>query len=207
MIKKIDYLLLLICLIGIFGCTKQIPPKKNSEQLRIDSITKIDLIKKDSIKKVESLMRQKYNFINYTNQFIKENPNWNNNGFTKKEGDKKFKTRLIEDFNKIGYYNKFELKKVLVDGKKVHIYLDAKTVGVWLSIVGTLDKSIDVSSLKEGYTYKITGGKFQRFIGPESVASLTGWRIMLETDEFGYNDGSYCFGSSYWRNLELSSVN
>jgi hypothetical protein len=206
--RKIIFIL--FCTLGFYSCTKPVPVMKTPEQLRVDSIAKADSVRKDSVIRAQVMLGRKYNFITYTNNFLSENPNWLNNGFTKKEGDKEFKKLLAKDFSKIGYYNKFELRNVLVNGNKIHIHLIATSASVWLSIVGTLDKSVDTNSLKEGDVYRISGGKFIKFIGSEDASNLTGWNITLMTDEVGIDNNvgkSYSFGSSYWKNIKLKRAN
>lgn len=159
----------------------------------------------------DSIMKFKFN--RFIDDYITKNPEWNNNGLTKKDGDIKFKKHLIKNFNDVVKNNGFELKKVLISNNKPkHVVLYGQMYRVYITIVGTLDKSVDVTKLVEGKGYIITSGKFIRFIGFDDLSNLTGWNFTLETTEFGrepnnkfYDDGEYIYsyGTSYWKNIVL----
>lgn len=168
----------------------------------------IPVIKESTIP--DSIMKFKFN--RFIDDYITKNPGWNNNELTKKNGDIKFKKYLIKNFNDVVKNNGFVLQSVLVsNGKPNHVVLRGQMNRVYITIVGTLDKtSVDVTKLVEGKGYIITGGKFIRFIGFDDLSNLTGWNFTLETTEFGREpdiissyEFIYSYGTSYWKNLIL----
>ena len=192
-----NIIFIFVCLLFLSACNNT--PKQET----IASKTP-EQVKEDSIKNVEKNRIYNLNFVRFTDNFIKKNPNWLNNSATKKEGNKKFKKLLSENFSEIVKYNRFTLDRVLIaDGKRTHVVLSGANSGIWISIVGTLDKSVNINNLKEGRNYTISSGKFIRFIDFDDLSNLTGWEFMLMTGDFGKDSMGYEYGSSYWKNIIL----
>ena len=192
-----NIIFIFVCLLFLSACNNT--PKQET----IASKTP-EQVKEDSIKNVEKNRISNLNFVRFTKNFIKKNPNWLNNSATKKEGNKKFKKLLSENFSEIVKYNGFTLDRVLIsDGKRTHVVLSGANRDIWISIVGTLDKSVNINNLKEGRNYSISSGKFIRFIDFYDLSNLTGWEFRLMTGDFGKDSMGYHYGSSYWKNIIL----
>lgn len=171
----------------------------------------IPVIKETTIP--DSIMKFKFN--RFIDDYVTKNPEWNNNELTKKNGDVKFKKYLIKNFNQIVKNNGFTLQSILVsNGKSNHVKLCGQMNHVYITIIGTLDKSVNVTNLIEGNGYIITSGKFIKFIDDandyEMLGNLTGYDVNVETFDFGRKPDIissgvfiYSYGTSYWKNIIL----
>jgi len=175
------------------------------------------LVSCSPVVKEKEVVKIKKPIVQYSLDFIKNNPTLFNNTTTTDQFNVIFKDSLILNIESLILKDEFELKYVLKNGKKIYVVLGLTTNfrlddnfnQYWMSIVGCLSDSVDVSTLVEGKRYTIKSGDFTKFIKYRDVESLTGYSVMLDTEEIGFEKespgpgNSVKLGTSLWKDLNL----